>query len=379
MELNLSPWLTAFATLLITFSFYFYSKSKKENRKNLSKKFPLEASGGWPIIGHLFLLSGPEPLHLTLSNMSDKYGPVFGIRLGNRRGLIVNTWETAKEVYKTNDAALSYRPQNAALRLMGYNFATVGFSNDALYWREIRKVSVLKFLSKRKVAMHGDVRKREIMQAIRSVNECYYIKKVDIIDMRKVFWDFTVNLMARTVAGDVSAEKMGSEERGKWQEIVREFFKTMIVFTISDVVPWLKWVDYFGGMHHNGFKETGKSFDDMLEAWLEEHKEQKKKVRGDGEEELEEDFMGELLSVADCVAHKFPVFDADTITKATCQVSGFALSAMQLALASFLHGFDIETASGEAVDMTGSFGSTNMKATPLEVCLRPRLSYELYV
>lgn len=62
-----------------------------------------------------------------------------------------------------------------------------------------------------------------------------------------------------------------------------------------------------------------------------------------------------------------------------CPAIPFALRAMQLALASLLHGFHVETsAGGEAIDMRGSFGTTNMKATPLDVGLTPRLSPEVY-
>ncbi|KAL0449748.1 UNVERIFIED_CONTAM: cytochrome [Sesamum latifolium] len=62
-----------------------------------------------------------------------------------------------------------------------------------------------------------------------------------------------------------------------------------------------------------------------------------------------------------------------------CPGISFALRVMELALASFLHGFEIEKFSNEAIDMRGSLGLTNMKATPLEVFLKPRLSPNLYV
>ncbi|KAL6552408.1 Flavonoid-6-hydroxylase [Orobanche hederae] len=56
-----------------------------------------------------------------------------------------------------------------------------------------------------------------------------------------------------------------------------------------------------------------------------------------------------------------------------CPGITFALQLTAHALASLLHGFGIETVSDEAVDMTGSLGATNIKSTPLEVLLTPRL------
>lgn len=61
-----------------------------------------------------------------------------------------------------------------------------------------------------------------------------------------------------------------------------------------------------------------------------------------------------------------------------CPGSYFGLQMTHLVLASFLHAFDILTPSNEAVDMTGSPGLTNIKATPLEILVKPRLSPSLY-
>ncbi|KAB2628045.1 cytochrome P450 CYP82D47-like [Pyrus ussuriensis x Pyrus communis] len=61
-----------------------------------------------------------------------------------------------------------------------------------------------------------------------------------------------------------------------------------------------------------------------------------------------------------------------------CPGVSLALQVVQLSVAQLLHGFEIETTSDEPVDMTESFGITNMKATPLNVLLTPRLLAKLY-
>ncbi|XP_048491294.1 cytochrome P450 CYP82D47-like [Beta vulgaris subsp. vulgaris] len=58
-----------------------------------------------------------------------------------------------------------------------------------------------------------------------------------------------------------------------------------------------------------------------------------------------------------------------------CPGISFALLAMQFTLASLLHGFDISIPSDETVDMSESFGLTNLKATPLEVIATHRLPH----
>lgn len=55
-----------------------------------------------------------------------------------------------------------------------------------------------------------------------------------------------------------------------------------------------------------------------------------------------------------------------------------ALKVVHFTLASLLHSFEVAKPSGEDVDMTESVDLTNLKATPLEVLLSPRLNAELY-
>ncbi|KAK2969407.1 hypothetical protein RJ640_020350 [Escallonia rubra] len=51
---------------------------------------------------------------------------------------------------------------------------------------------------------------------------------------------------------------------------------------------------------------------------------------------------------------------------------------VQLVLAHLIHGFVVAKPSDEPIDMTESFGMTNLKATPLDVLLSPRLSPKSY-
>lgn len=61
-----------------------------------------------------------------------------------------------------------------------------------------------------------------------------------------------------------------------------------------------------------------------------------------------------------------------------CPGVSFALLMMQLTLANLLIGFDIATPDHKPVDMREQVGLTNIKASPLQVLLKPRLSPHLY-
>ncbi|XVE55971.1 hypothetical protein DITRI_Ditri03aG0200100 [Diplodiscus trichospermus] len=61
-----------------------------------------------------------------------------------------------------------------------------------------------------------------------------------------------------------------------------------------------------------------------------------------------------------------------------CPAISFGHQMVQLTLASLLQAFDISTPSNAKVDMSEEAGLTNIKATPLEVFVKPRLPSEIY-
>ncbi|KAG5613210.1 hypothetical protein H5410_024491 [Solanum commersonii] len=58
-----------------------------------------EAGGAWPIIGHLHFLCGSKTdqlPHRTLGRMADKYGSIFGMKLGVHQVVVVSDPKLAK-------------------------------------------------------------------------------------------------------------------------------------------------------------------------------------------------------------------------------------------------------------------------------------------
>lgn len=71
-----------------------------------------------PFIGHLHLLK--EPIHRTLSNLSQKYGPIVALRFGSRPVIVISSWMAAEECFTTNDVVLANRPRLLLGDYLGY-------------------------------------------------------------------------------------------------------------------------------------------------------------------------------------------------------------------------------------------------------------------
>ncbi|CAK7339460.1 unnamed protein product [Dovyalis caffra] len=383
-----------------------------------------QAGGAWPIIGHMHLFGGQQLTHKTLGAMADKYGPVFTIKLGSHEVLVVNSWEMARDCFTVHDRAFSTRPSVAASKLLGYDLAMFGFAPYGPYWREMRKITTIELLSSHRIDMLRHIRASEVEAAIRDLHKMWVSKGSAesgvMVDMKQWFGELTLNISLRMVGGKrysgASADCEEAEARRN-QKVMRDFVCLFGVFVLSDAIPFLGWLDFNG--YEKAMKRTAKELDILIRGWLEEHKQ--RRLLG-GKEKEEHDFMDVMLNILGKAS--ISDFDADTINKATClylrrslykakfahqglwfytrhyvsiiffelynvrkkTMAGrrscpgisLALRIVQFTLARLVHSFEVAKPSREDVDMTESNGLTNLKATPLEIFLIPRLNSRLY-
>ncbi|KAK4860303.1 hypothetical protein QYF36_020952 [Acer negundo] len=497
MDILLNSFPTTVITGLLAFLLFLYSLSwisRHVHQTSDKKREVPDAGGARPLFGHLHLLRGPKPPHITLSDMADMYGPIFTIKMGIHRTLIVSNWEIAKECFTTNDKAFCNRPKALSSEILAYNYAMFGFSPYGPYWRQLRKIVTLQILSNHRLEMFKHIRESEVKLSIKEIYDLCLTSSADkiLVEMKKWFGDVTLNVVTKIVVGKRfvgDSTKKESENNERIQRALRGFFELTGVFVLADAVPFLRWLDIGG--YEKAMKKTWKEIDQLLERWLKEHKQK----RISGQVKGEHDFMDMMLSVLDD-AEELPDYDADTINKATClraqdeldifigrerqvkesdiknlvylqailketlrlypagplsapheaiedctirgyhvpadthllvnltklhrdpnvwpdpcefkperflsshkefDVRGqnfelipfgtgrrmcpgisFALQVMQLTLANLLHGFEFATPNDDFVDMTEGVGLTNLKTTPLEVLLTPRLPAHLY-
>ncbi|KAB1670219.1 hypothetical protein ES319_1Z189300v1, partial [Gossypium barbadense] len=289
--------LTATSTVaIIAFPLLFLFSLPWISRRNTnSKKTAPEAGGAWPIIGHLRLLGGSQPPHISLANMADKYGRIFSIKLGVHRALVVSNWEIAKECLTINDKAFASRPKLAFSEIMGYNGAMTGFAPYGPYWRQVRKIVTIELLSNHRLELLKPVRDSEIKTSLQQLYQQWNKKRSTnsdkvLVEMKGWFKEVTLNVITRMI------------------KYMDDFFELSGKFLISDALPFLRWLDIGGDMKY--MKKTAKELDQVVEGWLREHKQK----RAENKANSEEDFMGVMLSILSDAEE----LHADTINKATC-------------------------------------------------------------
>ncbi|WRX22358.1 Cytochrome P450 - like 10 [Theobroma cacao] len=137
--------------------------------------------------------------------MADKYGPVFALRLGSQKVLVLNSWEAAKESFTVHDKVISSRPSFTASELLGYNYAMFGLAPYGSYWREMRKIATIELLSTHRIDMLKHIRASEVNTAVRELYKSWLskgsAKSGVLVDMKQWFGDLTRNVALRMVGG----------------------------------------------------------------------------------------------------------------------------------------------------------------------------------
>ncbi|KAF5468366.1 hypothetical protein F2P56_012523 [Juglans regia] len=298
--------------LFFLFLFWIWRRTQKAAPQKI---LPPKAGGAWPIIGHLHLLGGTQPAHIILGDMADKNGPIFSIKLGMRRAIVVSSSKMANECFTTNDKVFASRPKALAIELMGYNYAMFGFSPYGSYWRHVRRIVTLEVLSNHRIEMFKHIRESEVNTAIKEIYELLPKNNNALVEMRRWFGYVTLNIVFMMVIKKRLAwavTKDENEGNDQSRNAMRDFFVLTGTFVASDVLPYLRWLDLGG--YEKAMKKIAKKLDHELEGWLEEHKQ--RRIYGEVKKE-HQDFMDVMLSIVDD-SEEISSYDGDTITKATC-------------------------------------------------------------
>ncbi|WOG87307.1 hypothetical protein DCAR_0206530 [Daucus carota subsp. sativus] len=283
------------------------------------KSAPEEPAGAWPLIGHLHLLAATSKLlHHLLGDMADKLGPVFALRLGSHKTLVISSWEVARECFTVHDKVFSNRPTTVAVKIMGYDGSMIGFLPYGSQWRSLRKLVMIELLSNRRLDKLKHIPESEVNLFVRGLYDLWKSTKLGegsmpVVDLTQKFKYLTMNIMVRMLAGKHSSgngeNKNGESEH--MQKALGDYLHLVAFFMVSDAVPLFGWIDSLTG-YKGKMKKTTAVMDNILEGWLKEHK-QKRKLSLISESE--QDFMHIMLSIMESDP------DAqitDTTIKGTC-------------------------------------------------------------
>ncbi|XP_059444313.1 cytochrome P450 71A1-like [Corylus avellana] len=237
-----------------------------------------------PIIGNLHQL-GTLP-HRSLQALSNKYGPLMLLSLGNAPTLVVSSAAMAREMMKTHDIIFSNRPKTTAANILLYGCKDVVFSPYGEYWRQARKISVLQLLSLKNVQSFQCVREEEVEVLINNIRDSC-LKGAASINLSDMFMATSNNIASRCILGQKLEEENGKSRFG---QLSRRTMVLLAAFCFGDFFPLLGWIDFLTGLIPS-LKATFRELDTFCDQVIEEHKTEK----SDDKQHKRHDFVDILL------------------------------------------------------------------------------------
>ncbi|XP_044470110.1 cytochrome P450 84A1-like [Mangifera indica] len=186
---------------------------------------------GWPIIGNMLMMD--QLTHRGLAKLAKQYGGLFHMRMGYLHMVVVSNPEMARQVLQVQDNIFSNRPATIAIAYLTYDRADMAFAHYGPFWRQMRKLCVMKLFSRKRAESWESVRD-EVDALVRSVAE----HNGKPVNLGELIFSLTSNITYRAAFGLSSYD--GQDE---FISILQEFSKLFGAFNIADFIPSLGWLD----------------------------------------------------------------------------------------------------------------------------------------
>jgi len=237
--------------------------------------------------------------HRGLAKLAKQYGGLFHMRMGYLHMVTVSSPEIARQVLQVQDNIFSNRPANIAIRYLTYDRADMAFAHYGPFWRQMRKLCVMKLFSRKRAESWESVRD-EVDSMLKTV-EANIGKPVNLGEL---IFTLTMNITYRAAFG---AKNEGQDE---FIKILQEFSKLFGAFNMSDFIPWLGWIDPQGLSAR--LVKARKALDKFIDSIIDDHIQKRK--QNNFSEDAETDMVDDMLAFYSEEARK--VDESDDLQKA---------------------------------------------------------------
>ncbi|KAJ4776170.1 cytochrome P450 family 71 polypeptide [Rhynchospora pubera] len=151
-----------------------------------------------PIVGNLHCLIGSLPHH-AIRGLSQQYGPLLLLQLGESQTIIASSIEASTEILKTHEINFLSRPVSPTISILGAGGKGIAFSSYGEYWRYVRKICVVELLSNKRVLSFRSIREEEVNKLVQNISSSASCNQ--LINLKEAFTMLVNDITVRTVIG----------------------------------------------------------------------------------------------------------------------------------------------------------------------------------
>nr|WES12099.1 cytochrome P450 81Q32 [Beckmannia syzigachne] len=205
-----------------------------------------------PFLGHLHLVK--TPFHAALARLAARHGPVFSLRMGSRRAVVVSSPECARECFTEHDVSFANRPLFPSMRLVSFDGAMLSVSSYGPHWRNLRRVAAVQLLSAHRVVCMTPVIAAEVRAMVRRMDHAAAAAPSGAarIQLKRRLFELSLSVLMETIARtktsrtEANADTDMSPEAHEFKQIVDQIVPYLGTANRWDYLPVLRWLDVFG-------------------------------------------------------------------------------------------------------------------------------------
>ncbi|XP_066393274.1 cytochrome P450 84A1-like [Miscanthus floridulus] len=190
---------------------------------------------GLPVIGNLLAMD--QFTHRGLAKLAKVHGGFFHLPIGFANVFVVSSPETAREILQEQASVFSHRPVTAAMAYVSYDLADMAFARYGPFWRQMRKLCVVKLFSRGRDQSWRTVR-AEVDGLVRSLAEQ---EEGAVASVGELAFKFATNTTLRAAFGARS-----QDDEAEFVAIIRELSQTFLAFNVADFIPFVGFLDLNG-------------------------------------------------------------------------------------------------------------------------------------
>ncbi|XP_076936520.1 cytochrome P450 84A1-like [Bidens hawaiensis] len=232
---------------------------------------------GWPIIGNMMMMD--QLTHRGLANLAEKYGGLLHLKMGFSHTVAVSSPEIARQVLQVHDNIFSNRPATIAISYLTYDCQDMAFANYGPFWRQMRKLCVMKLFSRKRAESWDSVRD-EVDSMIRITAASTGCS----VNLGELVFGLTHDIIYRAAFGSISHE--GKEE---FIKILQEYTKLFGAFNLADFIPWLGFIDPAG--LNTRLPKARAALDGFIDTIIDEHLRKEKKDCDDADNDMVDEML----------------------------------------------------------------------------------------
>lgn len=152
---------------------------------------------------------------------------------------------------------------------MGYNFTSLAWASYGDHWRNLRRISSIEILSSTRLQTLCTLRADEVTSLVRRLVGNW--NGNGLVDLKKEFFELTMNVMMRMIAGKryYGEIEAGESEKANRFRMIRDLTSELTGLTNS--ADFLPWVSRFGGLEKR-FIDCQKMRNEFMKELIGEHR-----------------------------------------------------------------------------------------------------------